>query len=152
MSENTVQTENVQRGHGKRCRTTRVNRIPLSGTRLKMEIREEDKDPNFHYAWINDTGGLLHDAAQAGYENVRCSEIPSWGVRNIDSANSTDSLVSMPVGGGVIAYLMKQPMEYYLEDRAAMDQIVDDREASMKRQLNSREDGQYGKVSISRDR
>ena len=112
MSENTVQTENVQRGHAKRTRTPRTTRIPMSGSRLKMQVREEDKDPNFHYAWINDTAGLLHDAAQAGYDHVRCSEIPSWGVRNIDSANSPDSFVSMPVGNGVIAYLMKQPMEF----------------------------------------
>lgn len=150
MSENTVHTSEVQRGHGKRGRNARVTRIPMSGSRLKMHIREEDKDPNFHYAWINDSRGLLHDAERAGYERVKVSEIPSWGVRDVDTANSTDSFVSMPVGQGTVAYLMKQPIEFYEEDRAAMDQVIDDREATMKRKLNSGEDGQYGEVKISR--
>lgn len=125
-----------------------VKRVPMSGSRKRMHIDEEFQDPNYHYAWINDQRDLLFRAKRAGFENVLVSEIPMWGVRDVDSANPTESVISMPVGGGVIAYLMKQPMEFYLEDQAEMNKMVDDREVDMKKELNSKEDGQYGSVEF----
>jgi len=114
-----------------------------------MHVEEEDQDPNFHYAWINDQVDLIHRAKRAGYENVPVSEIPHWGSPGVDAADSTDSVISMKVGPDVTAYLMKIPMEYYLEDRAEMDRMVDAREADMKKALNSGQEGTYGKVDFS---
>ena len=130
-------------------RTERPVRIPMSGSRKRMHIDEEFQDPNYHYAWINDQRDLLFRAKRAGYETVYAAEIPSWGQTDVDSANPTESAISMPVGGGVIAYLLKQPMEYFLEDQEAMNAIVDDREADMKKELNSTE-GTYGEVKFER--
>lgn len=132
-------------------------RVPMSGQRLKMSLEEADLDPNFHYAWINDQKGLLYSAKRAGYEHVTLAEVPVWGERSIDSANPTESFVSMPVGhekngNVIIAYLMKQPMEYYEEDQAAHAALVNDREAELKRSLNSNEDGRYGSVEIQKPR
>ena len=146
---NTANT--VKQGRGrppKAQRTERPNRIPMSGSRKRMHIDEADQDPNFHYAWINDVRDLLFRAKRAGFENVTVQEMPNWGISDVDSADPAESIVSMKVGTAITAYLMKQPMEYYLEDRAAMDALVDSREADMKKTLNSGQDGTYGNVDI----
>ena len=132
--------------------TTRVSRqpvrIPMSGSRKRMEVPEDLLDPDFHYAWINDQKDLVFRAKRAGYENVAVSEIPSWGVADVDSADPSSSVVVMPVGLGTIAYYMKQPMAYYLEDQATMNELVDRREGDMKKALNSGDNGTYGAVKI----
>jgi len=121
----------------------------MSGQRLRMEISAEEKDPAFHYAWINDDKDLIFRAKRAGYEHVLTEELPSWGQASVDSDNSTDSLVSMPVGQGKVAYLMKQPKEFFEEDMKAHHDMVDAREADLKKELNSGKDGTYGEVVIS---
>ena len=123
-------------------------RVPMSGGRKRMHIDDEFKDPNYHYAWINDQRDLIFRAKRAGYENVTISEIPSWGVADVDTGSSTAEVISMKVNADTWAYLMKLPMEYYLEDRAEMDAIVDAREADMKKGLNSGDGGTYGGVKI----
>ena len=127
----------------------RPTRIPMSGARKRMHIDAEDQDPNFHYAWINDQVDLLHRAKRAGFEHVSLAEIPKWGTPDVDSANPASSVVSIKVNEKTTAYLMKQPMEYYLEDRAEMNALVDAREADMKKNLNSGMNGTYGKVDIN---
>jgi hypothetical protein len=120
----------------------------MNGTRMRMSIDESDKDPNFHYAWFNDQSGLIQRAHKAGFVFVTRSEIPSWGEVSIDSADPTEENVTMDVGQGITAYLMKQPMEYYLEDKQAMDELVNSREADLKRELNKKqEESGYGKVT-----
>lgn len=143
-------TNTVKRGHpAKETRAQRPKRIPMSGSRMRMEVPEEYKDPNYHYAWINDQGELIPRALRALYEHVKVSECPVWGTSDVDSASSSDSNVCMGVGHGVTAYLMKLPMEYYEEDQAAQRKINNDRTADLKRELNSGEDGTYGEVDIS---
>ena len=140
--------EPVKRGRGRPRKAVRPTRVPMSGQRMRMHIDEEDKDPNFHYAWINDQSGLVHRAKKAGYEHVPLTEIPSWGTPDVDSADPTASIISMPVGNKVIAYLMKQPMEYYEEDQDEMNALVNARESDMKKELNSGQNGTYGKVEF----
>ena len=132
------------------ARAERPVRIPMSGSRKRMHIDEEFQDPNYHYAWINDQKDLIFRAKRAGFEHVACDEIPSWGTPDVDSADPTSSFISMPVGHGTSAFYMKQPIEYYEEDRAAMDAVIDGRESDMKKDLNSGEGGTYGGVDITR--
>lgn len=147
---NTANTVKATRGRPPMAKgAKRPKRIPMSGQRMRMHIEEEDKDPNFHYAWINDQKGLLHRARTAGYEHVLTSEMPSWGESDVDSADSSSSVVTMPVGDKLLAYLMKQPMEYWEADHAEEQRIVDAREADMKKELNSGQNGTYGKVDIA---
>lgn len=141
-------TINKQRGRQTTERTERPKRTSMSGSRMRMSIDAEDQDPNFHYAWINDQRGLLQRAHRAGYEHVTTKEMPTWGEVGVESSNSTSSVVQTNVGNGVTAYLMKQPMEYHLEDRKEMDDLIDSREADMKKQLNSGKEGTYGKVEF----
>ena len=147
---NTTTTKKAVRGRPVTTaqRAERPTRIPMSGSRKRMHIDEEFQDPNYHYAWINDQKGLIFRAKRAGFEHVNCEEIPSWGIPDVDSADPADSFISMPVGHGVQAFLMKQPIEFYEEDRAMADKLVDDRESDLKRDLNSGKNGTYGKVEI----
>jgi hypothetical protein len=143
-------TNVTKRGPGRPPkRTERPTRIPVSGGRKRMHINEEDKDPNFHYAWINDVKDLIFRFKRAGYENVMASEISSWGSPDVDAADPAASVISMKVNADVTAYLMKQPMEFYKQDRAEFDAKTDEREAGMKHDLNSGKEGTYGEVKFS---
>lgn len=133
-----------------RAETGRPKRIPISGSRLRMNVPEEVKDPNFFYYWFNDVNNDIYRAKQAGYVHVLQSEVGnSIGEKDVDSAQSESSVVSMRVGQGVTAYLMKQPMEYRKEDMDAYHAEIDKSEAALKQKLNSGQDGQYGKVTIN---
>lgn len=135
-----------------RAEVTRPKRIPISGSRLRMQVPEQAKDPNYHYAWFNDVNNDIYNAKQAGFEHVLRSEFgDAIGDRDVDSANSESSIVSMRVGQGVTAYLMKQPMEYKVEDDAIRDAETDATEADLFRKFNSEQDGHYGKVKITRN-
>ena len=150
MNSKTITKKTVGRPATKKASgTKRPTRIPMSGSRKRMHVDESDKDPNFHYAWLNDQKDLLYRAKRAGYENVLVSEMPQWVTPGVDAAGATGSAISMKVGTDVTAYLMKLPMEYYLADRAEMDALVDAREADMKKELNSGQEGTYGKVDFS---
>lgn len=147
MSE--TETVKATRGRPKTSRAERPKRVPMSGSRQRMKVDDEYKDPAFHYAWINDQKDLIHRAKRAGYEHVETSEMPFWGSTDSEASGSTSSIISMNVGKGVTGYLMKQPIEFYNEDRAEMDKVVDDRESDMKKTLNSGKDGTYGEVTIT---
>ena len=138
-----------RRGRPPKVRTERPTRIPMSGSRKRMHIEEEDADPNFHYAWINDQKDLIHRAKRAGYEHVKLSEMPSWGSAGVDAADPASSNISMKVSADTTAYMMKQPMEFHEEDQDEKNAVVDARESGMKQELNSGRNGTYGDVDIS---
>jgi hypothetical protein len=135
------------RGSSKATRAKRPNRIPMSGSRKRMHIPDEYKDSAYHYAWITDRNDLVFRAKRAGYEHVQVAEMPELQV-DVDQATNPDGLIMMNVGGGDVGYLMKQPMEFYEEDRQAQRELNEARVADIKRDLNSKEDGRYGKVEF----
>jgi len=118
----------------------RPNRIPVSGK------REEGKDPNYKYTWVNDTNGMVQRFQQGGYEVVEHEVIV--GQNQADHSNPTSKAVSMNVGQGVTAYLMRIPKEWHDEDMKDKHNRIDRSEADLKRTLNSGKDGTYGKVTI----
>jgi len=150
MGNTTVNSETRGRSAKTEVRK-RTKRIPMSGSRMRMHIEESDKDPNFHYAWINDQNGMIQRAKAAGYEVCSRAEFPAWGEATVDSSDGTSTAVEMDVGAGVTAYLMKQPMEYHEEDQTELAQMADDREADLKKLLDSG-NGTYGKLDISRNK
>jgi hypothetical protein len=144
----TTQTQ-AARGRGKptTSRAKRPTRVSMSGARKRMHIPEEYKDPNFHYAWINDQNDLVNRAKRAGYEHVKADEMDMMSF-DVDSG-SGEGLVTINAGAGITAYLMKQPMEYHEEDLEELRQINRDRVSDIKKELNDGKDGKYGKVEIS---
>lgn len=57
-----------------------------------------------------------------GYEYVHPSEV---GLTEIEGFKLTDK-VCMPVGGGITGYLLKQPLEWHLEDMKAENKPAHD--------------------------
>lgn len=144
-NQNTVAT----RGRpAKATQDKRPKRVPLSGAGKRMHV-DKDLFPGFHIAWINDKKDLIYRAKRASYEHVTVDELPGWGRPDVDSADPASSLVSMKVDADTTAYLMKLPIEYWEEDKAAQLKRNEARTDDMKKTLNSGQEGTYGKVDIS---
>lgn len=110
-------------------------RIPLSVPQRKLEV---PPIPGYYLRWIRGTAQRLLEAERAGFEFVLPEEVDLNNTLlggDATHAGSTDmgSRVSVAEGaeveGGqaVRLFLMKQKMEYYLEDK----QIVQDRNDSV---------------------
>jgi hypothetical protein len=103
----------------------RRERTSITGSRALMEVR--GKEPGFHYAWINDKDVPLR--LDNGFEHVR--HPVQVGSKRLDVGKvGTDEFVCINAGGGVIAYLMRIPQEFYDEDMAREQQIVDEKTAA----------------------
>ncbi len=125
------------------------NRVPLTGRRTRMELKSDELDPNFKYKWINDTPALMDKYVAAGYLHVKTNEGVTIGQRTVDTGSDLAANISLDVGQGVIAFLMKQPMEYANEDRELRQDARKDLSNTLERDLNSGKDGTYGSVKIS---
>lgn len=121
-------------------------RIPM-GRRNILTVAGLQDTADFHYHWFNDIGDRLHKCVEAGYEFVLKSGLGA-GDQTIESAKGTSSLLTKGVGGGVSAYLMRIPMQFYREDQKAKQLEVDALEAEMK--LARRVEGSYGKITVER--
>ena len=79
---------------------------------------------------------------ERGYEIVPNAKVGAAGSRRVDNPTAPGSASSISVGQGTKAIVMRQPLEYALEDDALKAQIVDDTEQTMK---NPKAD--YGELS-----
>jgi hypothetical protein len=89
------------------------------------------KREGFHRHWFNDVKDRISRAQEAGYEHVKGKD-----------DKNTSMVVGVAEGGGPLhAFLMEIPQEWYNEDMAAQQKIVDDREAVIKRGEADRQEG-----------
>lgn len=103
----------------------RRERTPINGTRSLLEVR--GKEPGYHYAWINDKDVPLR--LDNSFEHVR--HPVQVGTKRLDVGKvGTEQFVSVAVGGGVIAYLMRIPQEFYDEDMDNEQLRVDEKTAA----------------------
>ncbi len=124
-------------------RASRPRRIPVGqGDRLKFSQRE-----GYYRRVVNDVGDRIQRFLDAGYEFVYGNETGSQQ-QGASDPTKMSSRVSKHVGGGVMAYLMEQPIEYRKEDMAAKDRRVDESEAAMRKSAVNAV-GRYGKVNIN---
>jgi len=110
----------------------RSNRKPF-GT-LEQTMAYESR-PGFHRHWFNDVKDRISRAQEAGYEHVTNKE-----------GKNVQMVVGTAEGGGALqAFLMEIPEEWYKEDMAAQQKIVDDREALIKKGQSESQagDGRY---------
>jgi hypothetical protein len=114
-----------------------------------MELKDSELDPNYKYKWINDTPAMMDKYLAAGYMHVKTNEGITVGQRTVDTGSDLATNVSLDVGNDMIAFLMKQPMEYAKEDRALRDDALKELDVNLERELNSGKDGTYGSVKIS---
>lgn len=127
----------------------RPERIPLDGSRTRLALDESKLDPAFHYKWVNDVDDRIQRYQNAYYEHVSGEEGLKIGQRSIDSSTGeVASVVSRDGGRGVTVYLMKVPIEFYEEDRAAKEAITEKRASALKQSLNRTQEGMYGGVKF----
>ena len=129
----------------------RPTRVPISGSRDVLSVQgAEDLEKEFHLCWVNDY--LVEKYKLGGYEFVYWHELDTdkeqVGDSRVNADSSMESRVSKSVGNGVTGFLMKIPMEFYKEDRAAKEAKAKDLENQLKVQLNSGQNGTYGQVQI----
>jgi hypothetical protein len=122
----------------------RVRRSPVEG-RHRLKLRGKGEDPNYHYRLINDTDDRIGSFLDAGWEFVTDEEI-RIGDSKVDETTPFGKARVVSVGGGLKAYLMKQKREWYEEDQAAKQALVDKHEQAMR----PNPDGQYGKIEVTR--
>lgn len=106
-----------------------------------------DKDPDFVYRFVNDSGSRIDQMKQAGYEIVEDDNLIVGDSRVSDSTQqgSAKRVISKD---GTVQYLMRQKKEFYEEDQAAKQAHNDEIEQAMKKQAS---EGMYGSIKTSRD-
>lgn len=128
---------------------TRETRVPLGGYRDILTV--ENTDPGYHYYWElddNEQGNRIYKRRQAGYDFVSPDEGVIVGEASVYTTEDLGSIIRVPNGDGRYLYLMKILREWYEEDRAKMDKLVDDTEESIRRPTNV--EGGYGSTKIDR--
>lgn len=118
-------------------RTSVTDRSPLNVT---------NKDPNRVYRIVNDTGDRIAMFQERGWRVEVDPEI-KVGERRVGTPSKEGSPHQVSVGGGQRAYLMSIEREWYDEDQADKQRLVDETEAAIKEKAL---DGTYGKLEINR--
>lgn len=98
----------------------RATRRPFSSVEYKLAYAARE---GFHRHWFNDVGGRVNRALEAGYEHVKDKD-----------GKSVNRVVGVAEGGGPLhSFLMEIPEEWYQEDMAREQALINEKEASMKR-------------------
>lgn len=125
---------------------SRVERKPLF--QRGPQAISGDKDPNFEYRFVNDTGSRIHNFKQAGYELVTEEDL-EVGDSRVKDAGELGSGKRVISNDGTTSYLMRIKKEWYQEDQAAKARLVDEQEQAMRQEASQ---GMYGKLEFNRDK
>lgn len=103
-----------------------------------------DKDPDFQYRFVNDTGSRIDNYKEAGWELVSDESIQVGDSRAKDSSDlgSAKRVIS---DNGQVQYLMRIKKEWYEEDQAAKRQMLEEQERALKPDASQ---GLFGKIEI----
>lgn len=130
----------------KTVKSTRVTRKPLA--QRGPQAISGDKDPNYAYRFVNDTGSRIENFKQAGYELVTTDELTVGDARVFDNTDlgSTKRVIS---NDGTTSYLMRIKKEWYEEDQNAKAALINEQEKAMTNEASS---GMYGSLKVNRDK
>ncbi len=104
-----------------------------------------DKDPNYVYRFVNDTGSRIANFQSAGYEFVEDKELVVGDSRVFDPSD-IGSGKRVTSNDGTVSYLMRTKKEYYEEDQAAKAAQINETEQAMKQEASQ---GMYGSLKLS---
>jgi hypothetical protein len=139
----TNETKEIIREIPAKHRKQRVERRPLA--KQGPQAIAGEKDPNFAYRFVNDTGSRLPNFQSAGYEFVMDDDLTVGDSRVFDPSD-LGSAKCVTSNDGTKSYLMRIKKEWYEEDQLAKTQRVDETEGAM--QANSSQD--YGTLKVTR--
>lgn len=98
----------------------RAKRIPLGVQTLKLQAAQR---PGFVRRWVNDNGSRIQQALQGGYEYVKD-----------DAGQNISQIVGSKEGGGALfGFLMEIREEWYAEDQATKQELVNATEKQIQR-------------------
>lgn len=130
--DNTENKQNIDKNNQeipKRLRTKK-DRIPMyKRKRLKGVALTNEKD--YHYHCFTDKDGNVERALEAGYQFV--DEVREKGQRNAQEPSRFGRVFCQDVGNGQIGYTMRIPKEWYVEDQAAKQKRLDEKDRVMGR-------------------
>lgn len=135
MSEIKEAIAKAPRGRTQRTPVGRRNVLTVAG-----------KDPNYEYRIVNDSGDRVQEFIDAGYEIVSEDSV-KVGDKRVNKASAEGTVAQVSVGQGQKAFVMRIKKEWYQEDQAAKQEVVNQTEAATKAKAL---DGTYGKLEIGR--
>jgi hypothetical protein len=97
----------------------RPSRKPFGSMSLKLDYPQRE---GFHRHWFNDIPGRVARAQEAGYEHVKGN----------DQKNVSRIVGSAEGGGALTAFLMEIPEEWYQQDMASEQVVIDEKEAAIR--------------------
>lgn len=104
-----------------------------------------EKDANFNYRFVNDTGSRISNFQAAGYEFVQDSDLVVGDSRVFDPTD-LGSVKSVTSNDGTKSYLMRIKKEWYEEDQKAKQAQVNETERAMNKEATQ---GMYGSIKVS---
>lgn len=120
----------------------RPKRKPV-GTRQRLQFINQS--PDRAYRLIDATPERIQAFEDAGYKIEQVKDYMVGGQR-VDLPSIEDNAVS--VGGGKKQILVSIEREFYEEDQADKQRVVDSKEAGIK---SNPSEGQYGEVKLSQE-
>jgi hypothetical protein len=124
-------------------KSARVARKPL--TQRGPQAIAGDKNPEFEYRFVNDTGSRIQNFKAAGYEFVTGDDL-IVGDNRVSDATDLGSAKRVISNDGTTSYLMRIKKDWYEEDQASKAAAIKEQEAAMKQEASA---GMYGKLNIS---
>lgn len=137
MSENIV---------SKPAKATRTKRAPINGRNI---LTASNKEPGYVYRFVNDVGDRVAIFQERGWELVDAKDV-RIGDRRVENPSNLGSKAQASVDKqGTKAFLMRIKQEWYDEDQADKQQIVNEQERSMKQSALSNNELRSGKLEIT---
>jgi len=124
----------------------RPKRKPLG----RQDVLKYPGRPGYVRRVVNDREDRIRRFEEAGYNIVQDADLVP-GEKRAGDASQVGAPVSKQVGGGMRAYLMEIPEEWYNEDQAVKQGQVDAYEQEMQRTRGG-VDGSYGDMKIASHR
>jgi len=103
--------------------------------------------PGYVRRWVNDSGDRVRLFEEGGWQPVKNDADMETADKAKMAESSLGSVVTRHTGGNVRSVLMEIKKEWYDEDQAKKVEKVKSGERDI---LNSRTDGQYGKIEVTR--
>lgn len=142
----------ARRGAKRKDRET--TRVSLEEFRSKLDEIGGMDEENYHYRWAFDdseNGARVYELRKLGYEFADAREHDVPVIDAFETGNSGETIIRRSNGktGGWM-YLMRQPMEYYLENKAYRKRMADEAVAGVRTptSLAQDKDGVYGSIKI----
>jgi hypothetical protein len=121
--------------------SARPRRTPLT-TRNRLSVK--NKEAGYVYRVVNDVDDRIGTLQEQGYEIVPAEKSGMIGDKRVDNITAPGSSSYLSVGQGTKAVLMRIREDWFKEDQAFKQKMVDDTEQTMKRSGSD-----YGQIKIS---